>query len=67
MAANRHFTKDNSVNNDKQFRKESKHSFFLRQTSMYKLHISTVNSNVKVRFAILNHEKKVVQHSEEFL
>lgn len=67
MAANRHFTKDNSADNDKEFRKESKHSFFLSQTSMFKLHISTMSSNVKVRYAILDHEKKVVHHGDEFL
>ena len=41
---------------DNKFRKESSHKFFVRNTSVYKLYINTLDSNVKVKYTIKNHE-----------
>ena len=36
------YEKDNQADTDRKFRKESKHKFFIQQTSMFRLHLSTI-------------------------
>lgn len=38
------YNKDNTEDIDRKFRKESRHQFFVQQTSMYRLHLNTLDS-----------------------
>ena len=61
------FKKDNAAEVDNHFRKESKHKFFVRNTSIYKLYINTLDSSVKAKYVILNHNQEVVKQQHDFL
>ena len=50
------YEKDNTESTDRKFRKESKHYFFVAQTSMFRLYLNTLESQVRVRWSIVNHE-----------
>ena len=65
--ASKFFNQDNTQANDRKFRKESKHLFFVRQTSMFRLYLNTLDSNVKVRYSIMNSEHEVVASEAEYL
>lgn len=54
------YNHDNAANVDRKFRKESRHEFFVRETSMFRLHLNTLDSNVKFHYAILDNERDVV-------
>lgn len=52
---------------DKGFRHSSKHKFFVRETSVYHLFLSNVDSNVKIKFTIYDSQREIVAKKTEFI
>ena len=64
--ADQFYDHDNTAGVDANFRKDSHHIFFVQQTSMFHIHLNTLDSDVRVRFVILDHEQEIVYAEEEF-
>lgn len=62
-----YYTKDNIANIDREFVKRSSHSFFIQMTSVYHIHLNTLDSGVKVRYSITNEEHEFVSGTKNFL
>lgn len=54
------------MNVDSQFRQKSTHHFFVREPSVFHLLLNSLDSGVKIHYAILDHNNEVVAQDSDY-